>query len=225
MKNSLAPINRIPPEILSLIPDYFDEAGSGYYGRSFSDKTLIALTHVCHVWRDTFISRSSLWTRLDSKDIDKTHTYIQRSPSSPLTIDFGDCNYRFINDDAFALVIPHVRRLKSLTIIGAWRRPSVLRHLRCRVPFLEELDIHFLVAWDSMIHSSTETSRRCASYACQKSSSPRKTWQTSESSISAPLVPVTERLKFLTCLNPLLYYTLLGFSFPCHVHPTLPPSG
>ena len=35
-----------------------------------------------------------------------------------------------------------LRRLKSL-LIGAWGRPSVLRHLRCRVPFLEELDIHF----------------------------------------------------------------------------------
>jgi hypothetical protein len=52
MKNSLAPINRVPPEILSLIPDYCCEDDM--------DRDLVALTHVCRSWRDTFISRSSL---------------------------------------------------------------------------------------------------------------------------------------------------------------------
>ena len=40
IKNSLAPISRIPPEILSLIPDHYDKYRA--------DQNLIALTHVCH---------------------------------------------------------------------------------------------------------------------------------------------------------------------------------
>ena len=39
IKNSLTPVNRIPPEILSLIPDHYDE--------DHADRDLIASTHVC----------------------------------------------------------------------------------------------------------------------------------------------------------------------------------
>ena len=62
LRNTLAPINRIPPEVLSLIPDYSDEDDP--------DQVSIALTHVCHSWREIFISRSSLWTYLDLKNVD-----------------------------------------------------------------------------------------------------------------------------------------------------------
>ena len=101
------------------------------------DQDLITLTHVCHGWRDTFISRSSLWTKLDFENIDKTRTYIQRSQSSPLDLHL---NSEGVIDVAFALVIPHIRRLRSL-VIDADTLPSVLRHFRCHTPLLEELDI------------------------------------------------------------------------------------
>ena len=78
VQNSLAPINRIPPDVLSFIPDYChaDDA----------DQDLIALSHVCRHWRDVFISRSSLWTQLDFMNIDQTGAYIQRSRSSSLEV-------------------------------------------------------------------------------------------------------------------------------------------
>ena len=41
MKNNLAPINRIPAAIPSLIPNYWDRQDQDV------DKCLIALTHVC----------------------------------------------------------------------------------------------------------------------------------------------------------------------------------
>lgn len=129
IKNSFAPINRIPPEILSLIPDYYCEGDV--------DKDLIALTHVCRGWRDAFISRSSLWTLLDFTNIDKTRTYIERSQSSPLK--FYLSGHEVI-DDASALVAPHIHRLKSLTI-DSDVFPSVLEHIRSHAPLLEELDI------------------------------------------------------------------------------------
>ena len=54
MKNTFAPVNRIPWGVLSIIPDYCD-----------TDYELVAFTHVCRGWREEFISRSSLWTSLD----------------------------------------------------------------------------------------------------------------------------------------------------------------
>ena len=72
IKNALAPINQIPSEVISLIPDYCEV-----------EEELIALTHVCRSWRGIFISRASLWTFLDCADLDKTNAYIQRSRGSP----------------------------------------------------------------------------------------------------------------------------------------------
>jgi len=135
VKNSFAPINRIPPEVLLLIPDYYDDD---------TDQGLIVLTHVCRGWRDVFISRSSLWTQLDCVDFDKTRTYIQRSKSSPLEIFlkmYGDDDTHI--DDAFLLVTPHIHRIKSLTI-HADAMPDAIRHLCCHTPLLEELDIDLI---------------------------------------------------------------------------------
>ena len=130
VKNSLVPINQIPPEVISLVPDY----NCGHR----ADKDLIALTHVCRSWRDTFTSRSSLWTRLCFKDINKTCTYIQRSQYSPLEFRLGDD----VIDGAFSSAVPHIRRLKSLTINGK-EALRVLKHFRCHVPpLLEKLDIY-----------------------------------------------------------------------------------
>ena len=70
-------------------------------------------------------------------NIDKTRTYIQRSRSSPLKL-----NLEFDEDinDSFPLMIPHVHRLKSLTI-RTYPLPSVLDNFRFRTPLLEKLDI------------------------------------------------------------------------------------
>ena len=128
IKNSLAPINQMPPEVLSLTLDHCNH---------HEDRDLIALTHVCHGWRDIFISRSSLWTRLQFTNIDKTKTYIQRSQFSPLELHLE--GYRVIND-AFTLAIPHLYRVKSLTM-DTCHLPSILGHIRCHLPLLDVLNI------------------------------------------------------------------------------------
>ena len=128
VKNSFAPINQIPPEVISIIPDYYGEDG---------DRVLVTLTHVCHGWRDIFVSRSSLWTRLHFTNVDKTRNWIERSQSSPLKLYLGPCKPIH---GAFKLVMPHINRLGSLTI-NARALPSVLEHFHCRTPLLEKLDI------------------------------------------------------------------------------------
>ena len=131
LKNSLAPINRIPPEILSLIPDYFPDYG----------QASIALTHVCRSWREIFISCSSLWTYLDLKNIDKTRTFIQRSKSSPLSVYASSLYDDTYLEDALSLVIPHIPRLESF-IFYSDSIPTTLSDFHYHAPLLENLKIH-----------------------------------------------------------------------------------
>ena len=136
LKNSFAPINRIPPEVFTLIPNHYDAHRS--------DRDLIRSTHVCRSWREILISRSSLWARLDCMNVDKTRTFIQRSESSPLDILLISCWYKTYLDDALSLVIPHVPRLRSLDIsYGTDTVPnsSFLSHFRRHAPLLEDLQI------------------------------------------------------------------------------------
>ena len=73
-----------PPEVLTLIPDF---RNVGY-----RDKDVIALTHVCQTWREVFVSRPSLWTNLNCKNLDKMHVYLNCSKSSPINLSLGNKN-------------------------------------------------------------------------------------------------------------------------------------
>ena len=129
IKNTFAPINQVPPEVLSLIPDYC--------GRH----ELVTLTHVCHSWRRVFISRGSLWTYLDCTNLDRTRTYLERSKAFPLEIRVEE----HVLQDAFLLAIQHTRRLKALTLVGylhgILKLTDHLISLVSPAPLLEKLGI------------------------------------------------------------------------------------
>ena len=129
MKNTFALVNRTPPDILSLIPEYWD--------RRERDKNVIRLTHVCRGWRDLFTLRPLLWNRLGCVDVDKTRAYLERSKSSPLEIILNN------KTDALFLAGPHIGRVKSLTIIAV--RGDVISdittHFSRPAPLLEYLSI------------------------------------------------------------------------------------
>ena len=135
LKNSFSPINRIPPVVLSLIPDYFHEDDM--------DEGLLTLTHICRGWREIFISRSSLWTKLNFTDLDKTRTYIQRSKSSPLEFYLKDTKDIPFPDDVFPLATPHLHKLKSLTILTNIESEA-FKHFHYNAPLLEELNIELV---------------------------------------------------------------------------------
>jgi hypothetical protein len=134
IKNTFAPINRIPQEVFSLIP--------GYRGMG---EALIALTHVCHDWREQLISHSSLWTSLDCTNVDQTRVYLERSKTSPLDISFSEEGSSTSLNDAFLLTVPHLGQLKSLSITGSSNNFIELtdHFLHCRAPLLEKLRIRF----------------------------------------------------------------------------------
>ena len=134
VKNSLAPVNRIPPNLFLLIPKYWEECDM--------DRNAITLTHVCRGWRELLIADSSLWTHLDCTNVTKTRIYIERSKSSDLEISLQRRDGATYREDVFPLVVPHIGRVKSLNISGT---EDILRnltqHISRPIPLLEELTI------------------------------------------------------------------------------------
>ena len=135
-RNRVAPVNRIPPEILALIPDFLDVDGRGK-----RDENIIALTHVCRAWRGVFVSRPTLWTDLDYADgSDKTRVYLERSKPFPI-------NLKLNGDDAdlpdFFKSIPGITgRFKSLDVrVNREDLQVITPYLSHPAPFLEVLSI------------------------------------------------------------------------------------
>ena len=116
IKNSFASINRIPPEVLSLVP--------GCYVKDRAGQDLIKLTHVCSGWRNTFISCPPLWTQLDFKNVDKTRTYIQervkQMHASALSV-FG-----LIGIGVWAAAPPDIPSVTRSWSFPQWRSPQDL---------------------------------------------------------------------------------------------------
>ena len=128
IRNAFAPINRIPPEVLSLVGHHCNE-----------DSDLIALTHVCCRWREIFISYPPLWTNLDCRSIDKTLVYLERSKAYPLETSFGGLHPLL---SVFVLTLPHLVRLKSLSLYVTSRDfIAVTKRLGFPAPLLEDLRI------------------------------------------------------------------------------------
>ena len=130
----LAPINRIPPEILSLVPDFLDPEDQ--------DEDVIVLTHVCRAWRKVFVSQSSLWTSFHCVDEEKTRVYFERSKSSPISLSLARSE-RISHWDPLFQIIPHATgRLKSVFVEGASAYMQVLTsHLSHPAPLLQHLSI------------------------------------------------------------------------------------
>jgi len=134
MKNSFAPINRIPSDVFSLFPEYLGEYDV--------DEGLISMSHVCRSWRESLIARPSLWARLDCANAEKTRVYIERSKSSPLKLSLYKYGYAAFMEDAILIVAPHVSRLRILRIEDSLLQ-ILIPHLSSPIHHLRELSIAF----------------------------------------------------------------------------------
>jgi len=132
----VVPINRIPPEVLALIPDFLDVDDR--------DEDVIALTHVCRAWREVFTSRPSLWTHLDLdyQDEVEASVYLERSKSMPIQLSL-DREDLILPSDTFFQIIPRVvGRLGHLVVRGTPENiQHITNHLSRPAPLLEHLTI------------------------------------------------------------------------------------
>ena len=110
LKNTLVPINRLPPEILSNVLEHRG-----------CDWDLVAATHVCKHWRILLISSPTLWARLQlNRDEDgrRIRTYLERSKWVARIVIEMDLVWFTPGNVLLELIIPHVGRVGSLTIHG-----------------------------------------------------------------------------------------------------------
>ena len=68
-------IHRLPPEMLAAVASHLNDA------------SLVTATHVCHLWRITFLSSPSLWSHLDFSNKERALVFLERSKSAPLRVD------------------------------------------------------------------------------------------------------------------------------------------
>ena len=131
LQNVLAPIHKLPPEILSQIP------------KSFPMRDLIVATHVCRYWRTTFTSCGPLWCNIDSTRGPEALTLLHRSQGSPIHVRVR----KIPDDEVLAKLSPHIGRIKSLHLKPRWSvAQSVFTRFTDPAPNLETLTV---ICWPS----------------------------------------------------------------------------
>ena len=140
-RNTLVSINRMPLEVFSLIPHYWERWSD--WERREADRDLVSMTQVCRRWREILtLHCSSLWTNLDFEHPDKTRVYIERSRSLPLKVTLTETGGFARCDDPFLEVVPHLNRLGSLTIKArAGTLSGLSNRLPSHAPILKELKV------------------------------------------------------------------------------------
>jgi len=110
--NTFTPINRVPSDVLSLIPTYLPSQGDRFRA-----------SFVCCHWRMTFLGYAALWTRLRlTKGKTYVKTLLDRAKGSPLTI-FAS---RTDPVRAIKLLRPHANQITSLEFANC-RRADIRR--------------------------------------------------------------------------------------------------
>jgi len=102
--NTFPKINRLPPEVLALIPSFLTD-----------HKDLFFTTHVCRHWRNTIVAFPLLWSSSDNETIHKdlVAAYIDRCSGTPLDVNFSsesDKNTSFLGK--VILHSSHIRRIR-----------------------------------------------------------------------------------------------------------------
>ena len=104
LKNSLRPVNRLPPEILTSC--------------AISDadpRTIVSLTHVCRYWREVIRSNPSNWKLIGTRWKRLAPLCLKLSKAVPLVVDVAVKDSD--GDEAFfKALLPNIPRIKSLRL-------------------------------------------------------------------------------------------------------------
>ena len=103
-RNTFAHINRIPSDILSLIPTYLS-----------SQKDRLRASFVCRHWRRALLQRAEIWSQLFLLE-DETHakTFLERAKGCTLGLTVGS----EVPDDILALFSSRTERITCLSFVG-----------------------------------------------------------------------------------------------------------
>ncbi|KAF9777504.1 hypothetical protein BJ322DRAFT_427364 [Thelephora terrestris] len=128
-RNSLVPINRIPLDILSLIPTHLS-----------SQEDRFIATSVCRHWRKTFLEHGALWSKLFlHKGNVYVETLLRRVKGSPLDV---IVDRKIPTDTTITLLSPRIRQIKYLELRqSSWEAITKLSEMGLGQPFLRTLKI------------------------------------------------------------------------------------
>jgi len=118
--------HRLPPEILATVASHLG-----------SNTSLVAATHVCHLWRTALLSSPRLWSHLDFIDEKCALTFLERSKSAPLVVDLVDVYHlsEIARKDSFDEIATRVTKLQA-------EHGTILDELLARpMPVLEVLEV------------------------------------------------------------------------------------
>jgi hypothetical protein len=106
LKNSLQPIQQLPPDVIIEIATYLDpRACGGDY------QPLMAMSQTCRYWRETLTSNPASWHFISSEYMDVVPLCLDRSGSYPLEVELST-DTMFYN--TIRHIGPHVDRLATL---------------------------------------------------------------------------------------------------------------
>ncbi|KAJ3545842.1 hypothetical protein NMY22_g2285 [Coprinellus aureogranulatus] len=111
-QNVAAPVNRLPPEILSHI--FLD-----VQKQEDSVKTVcwVAVTHVCNHWRDVALKCTALWSHLAFPHPDFTELMLSRSASAPLHVEVDEDVFDPWFEDVLQKALSQVERIHTVDLV------------------------------------------------------------------------------------------------------------
>ncbi|KAF9644510.1 hypothetical protein BDM02DRAFT_940583 [Thelephora ganbajun] len=133
LTNALAPVNRLPPEILGTIPKYREQ--------DEDRMRVVTLSNVCSYWRNTFIAMPSLWTEFNGRDAEMSRISIERSGVLPIQLVVEGAP----DPGVLELLAPHFPRLDvvsfDLSVLGRGGPDTQVVPMHGEFPSLERLQL------------------------------------------------------------------------------------
>ncbi|KAJ7720170.1 hypothetical protein B0H16DRAFT_1604994 [Mycena metata] len=149
LSSQLAPIRRLPPEILSSVfmaPTFPPVAPKGL--QAVVGRALDPIVAVCSHWRATALATPEFWSTfsvsLSAKNevsMDLLNLYLERSKSYPLSLRIFTRNFRRVHRDILTRLLSTSERWSSLHLNFETRLLPLFSSLRGRLPYLESLSL------------------------------------------------------------------------------------
>ena len=137
LQNSFVPVNRLPPEVLGIIPSSLPRK-----------RDLINAAAVCWYWRDTMLSSPNLWCDIEcsgSRGPLRDHMFkkcLERSRMVPLNVRLT--SVRYLPD-----IAPHLARFSALdmAVVTSEQLEKIGSHFSGPAPILQKLSISGAAPW------------------------------------------------------------------------------
>ncbi|KAI0056553.1 hypothetical protein BV25DRAFT_1563377 [Artomyces pyxidatus] len=146
LKNSQAPISRLPVEVLTRIFSCFQASRHNMHTSPSCPPAWVAVTHVCHHWRNVALSCPSLWTNVVLLSPSWASEMLNRSLNTPISIilDYDPEEEEIYADDhVVKSALARARRAKEIVLRGDYLQDNIRPLFRRTAPLLEKLEL-----WD-----------------------------------------------------------------------------